>query len=65
MTEFVDAKDVENVTPGDIVHIRVHTQHIIILNSYEAVIDLFDKRGSIYSHRSQRAMAAMYVLFSR
>ncbi|CAE6452246.1 unnamed protein product [Rhizoctonia solani] len=44
---------------GDVAHLRVHTNHIILLSSYDAVVDLFDKRGSIYSHRSERTMMAM------
>ncbi|EUC61305.1 cytochrome P450 family protein [Rhizoctonia solani AG-3 Rhs1AP] len=44
---------------GDIVHVRVHTNHIVLLSSYDVVTDLFDKRGSTYSHRSERTMTTM------
>ncbi|KAL5639705.1 hypothetical protein ACGC1H_006332 [Rhizoctonia solani] len=44
---------------GDIAHVRVHTNHIVLLSSYDVVTDLFDKRGSAYSHRSERTMTAM------
>ncbi|CUA68608.1 O-methylsterigmatocystin oxidoreductase [Rhizoctonia solani] len=44
---------------GDVVHVRVHTNHIVLLSSYDAVVDLFDKRGSVYSHRSERIMSTM------
>ncbi|EJD42947.1 putative CyP450 monooxygenase [Auricularia subglabra TFB-10046 SS5] len=37
---------------GPIVHLRVLTQRIIILDSLEAVTDLLDRRGGLYSDRS-------------
>ncbi|KAB5588223.1 Cytochrome P450 family protein [Ceratobasidium theobromae] len=42
---------------GDVMHLRVHTNHIVVLSSYDAVLDLFESRGSLYSHRPRREMA--------
>lgn len=44
---------------GDIIHIRIRSNNIIVLSSYDAIVDLFEKRGSIYSHRPRRMMALM------
>ncbi|KAF8968747.1 cytochrome P450 [Flammula alnicola] len=43
---------------GDVVHIRIFGQPIVILNSIQAARDLLDKRSSIYSDRPR------FVLFS-
>lgn len=37
--------------PGKIVHLDVLGQHIVVLNSLDAVNDLFEKRSRIYSDR--------------
>ncbi|CAE6452460.1 unnamed protein product [Rhizoctonia solani] len=44
-------------TYGDVMHLRVHTNHIVVLSSYDAVMDLFEARGALYSHRPRREMA--------
>ncbi|QRW17878.1 cytochrome P450 family protein [Rhizoctonia solani] len=44
---------------GDIVHLRVHTNNIIILSSYEGILELFEKRGALYSQRPRRMMILM------
>lgn len=44
---------------GDIFYIRNYSNNIIVLSSYEAVVDLFEKRGSLYSQRPQRMMPLM------
>jgi len=36
---------------GDIVHLEALGQHIVILNSAKAAIDLLERRSSIYSGR--------------
>ncbi|KAF8522564.1 cytochrome P450 [Hysterangium stoloniferum] len=36
---------------GDLVHVTVLGQSILVLNSYEAAIDLLERRSSIYSDR--------------
>ncbi len=37
--------------PGDVVHAQVFGEHILILNSYKATMELLEKRASIYSDR--------------
>lgn len=44
---------------GDVVHLQVHANNIIIVSSYEGILELFEKRGSIYSQRPQRMMPIM------
>ncbi|CEL54881.1 O-methylsterigmatocystin oxidoreductase OS=Aspergillus parasiticus GN=ordA PE=3 SV=1 [Rhizoctonia solani AG-1 IB] len=44
-------------TYGDVMHLRVHTNHVVVLSSYQAVLDLFESRGALYSHRPRREMA--------
>jgi hypothetical protein len=39
--------------PGDVIHYNVLGQSFIVLNSHQAAVDLFDKRGAIYSGRPQ------------
>ncbi|CAA7269889.1 unnamed protein product [Cyclocybe aegerita] len=41
---------------GDIMHIRVYNQHLIILNSVAVATDLLDKRARIYSDRPRSIM---------
>lgn len=41
---------------GDIVHAEVLGQHIVVLNSLEATVDLLDKRSSNYSDRPDLTM---------
>lgn len=36
---------------GDLVHMRVFGQHIVIVNSVETATDLFEKRSKLYSDR--------------
>ncbi|EJD42957.1 putative CyP450 monooxygenase [Auricularia subglabra TFB-10046 SS5] len=42
---------------GPVVHLRVLHRRIIVLNSIEAVTELLDRRGSIYSDRPELTMA--------
>ncbi|KAF8607328.1 cytochrome P450 [Ceratobasidium sp. AG-I] len=46
-------------TYGDVMHLRLNGQHIIVLSSYEAVSELFEKRGALYSDRSKRRLGDM------
>ncbi|KAJ7151250.1 cytochrome P450 [Mycena filopes] len=46
---------------GDIVHVSVFGQHIIILNSEETVFDLLERRSAIYSDRPQLTMSGVLV----
>ena len=45
------------VPSGDISSVKVLGQRIVILNSLQACIDLFEKRSSIYSDRPSLVMA--------
>ena len=47
---------------GDIIHARAGSKHIIVVSSYEGLMDLFDSQGAQYSHRPRRYMAYLYVL---
>ncbi|KAF8964376.1 cytochrome P450 [Flammula alnicola] len=43
-------------TYGDIVHFQTYGQHTIILNSIDAVTELFEKRSNLYSDRPRIPM---------
>ncbi|KAJ3927488.1 MAG: cytochrome P450 [Lentinula lateritia] len=47
---------------GDVVHLRGLRQSIIILNSKQAMDDLLDRRGAIYSNRPQFTVVEMMGL---
>lgn len=42
---------------GDVVHLSVFGQHIVLLGSLEAAVELLDKRSSNYSDKPTSAMA--------
>lgn len=42
---------------GDVMHVEAFGQHIIILNSAETAIELFERRSSTYSDRPEAVMA--------
>jgi cytochrome P450 len=44
-------------TYGPITHIRIFNKSIVFLNTPEAVLDLLDKRGSLYSDKPHLVMA--------
>lgn len=44
---------------GDIVFLRVFGCSLLVLNSVEAVTDLFETRSAIYSDRPRRVMAEL------
>ncbi len=49
---------------GDILHVQVLGQHIVVLNSLQSVRDLLEKRSSIYSDRPRFVLLSeMYVSF--
>lgn len=48
---------------GDIVHIRVFRQHMVILNSLDVAKELLEKRSSIYSDRPHLTMIDMWSYF--
>ena len=47
---------------GDVIHLDVFGQPMIILGSHEAAIDLLEKRSANYSDRAQTPMTEMYVM---
>ena len=47
--------------PGDVMHLKVLNQNIIILNSVKAASELLDKRGALYSDRPRFIVFEMYV----
>ena len=49
---------------GDVIHLDVFGQPMIILGSHEAAIDLLEKRSANYSDRAPSPMAELYVLLS-
>ncbi|KAJ7488421.1 cytochrome P450 [Mycena latifolia] len=46
---------------GDIVHVSSFGQHIILLNSETAVLDLLERRSAIYSDRPELCMSGVLV----
>lgn len=47
---------------GDVVYLHVFGQGLLFLNTYEAAIDLLEKKGSIYSDKPALVMAGeLYV----
>lgn len=50
---------------GDIMHFSVMNQHVIVLSSLEAVTELFEKQGAVYSDRFLSVMIGdLYVPIS-
>ena len=46
---------------GDLIYIENFGTPYLFLNSYEAVVDIFEKRGNIYTTKPSNAMMDMYV----
>ncbi|KAI5116387.1 hypothetical protein M0805_006559 [Coniferiporia weirii] len=44
---------------GDVSQMKLFNKKLIMLNSYDAVVDLFDKRSALYCHRPPRTMALL------
>ena len=42
--------------PGDLIHLKILNQHVVVVSSMDCITDLFEKRGSIYSDRYQSVM---------
>ena len=42
---------------GSVCYLNIMGQSFVFLNTYEAAVDLLEKRGSIYSDRMQYVMA--------
>lgn len=45
-----------NDVTGEIVHVKVFDKHIMILNTVEAMNEIFDKRSALYSDRPRLPM---------
>lgn len=43
---------------GDLIYVQIFGNPILVLNSAEAIHDLFEKRGTIYSSRPVRTMVS-------
>ena len=44
------------ILSGDIIHLKILNQHVVVVSSMDCITDLFEKRGSIYSDRYQSVM---------
>jgi len=52
-----------DLTDSDIIHLSAAGRHLIVLSSTQAVVDLIEKRSSVYSDRPRAVMLnEMYVL---
>ena len=50
------------VVAGEVVYLHVFGQGLLFVNSYEAAVDLLEKRGAIYSDKPKMVMAGeLYV----
>ena len=45
---------------GDVMHFHVPRQHILVLGSTDAAVDLLERRSDIYSSRVTKIMNDMY-----
>jgi len=46
---------------GDVIHLESFGQHVVVLNTQEASLDLLEKRSSIYSDRAVPTIMEAYV----
>jgi len=58
---FADTMHFDASHVGDISHVEVLGQHIVVLNSFKAAIGMLDKKSSIYSDRPTLTMAGELV----
>jgi len=58
---FADIMHFDASHVGDISHVEVLGQHIVVLNSFKAAIGMLDKKSSIYSDRPTLTMAGELV----
>ena len=49
-------KGIESYIQGSIAHLNVFGRSYIYLNDYQTMVDLFEKRGNIYSSRPHVVM---------
>jgi hypothetical protein len=53
-----------NQLDSDVLHVNFIGQHVVILNSAQAAIDLLDKRSNIYSDRPDFEFFKEYLFFA-
>ncbi len=53
------ARRVTQSIVGDVVYLLVFGRSILVLNSLEAIRDLYEQKSGIYSDKSQRVMAEL------
>lgn len=46
-----------SIFAGELVYLNVFGQGILFVNTYEAAVDLLEKRGAIYSDKPKMTMA--------
>lgn len=49
------------LAPGEIVYVEALGFSLVILNSAQAIRDLFEKRGEMYSHRPRLSIAQKLI----
>ena len=54
-------KGIESYIQGPIAHLKVFGRSYIYLNDYQTMVDLFEKRGNIYSSRPHLVMNDLWV----
>lgn len=47
----------DSTPAGELVYLNVFGQGLLFVNSYEAAVDLLEKRGAIYSDKPKMVMA--------
>ena len=50
-----------HTSQGPLIHVNNFGTSYVFINSYEMVVELFEKRGNIYSARPQNTMLTLYV----
>ena len=51
-------------TAGPLVRVEAFGTSLVYVNSYETAVDLFEKRGNIYSSRPHNTMFELWVFIS-
>lgn len=46
---------------GDVIHLNVVGNHVVVLNSQAAASDLLEKKSAIYSSRGRHAVFELWV----
>jgi hypothetical protein len=51
------------INAGDVIHVKIFAQSMVILHSLQAARDLLDKRSSIYSDRPRFVLLSELYVF--